>query len=61
MGTCGMNLREMPEELVRRVKAHAAMSGVTLKAYVVEALERAIRENGDDEVVVVKDGEGESI
>ena len=33
---------EIPDELHRRVKAAAAMRGVTLKDYIVEVLSRAV-------------------
>ncbi len=38
-----MNLRDLPEELVRRAKACAALHGMTLKDFVVEALESATK------------------
>lgn len=34
---------EIPDELHRRAKAAAALEGVTLKAYVVAALEAAVK------------------
>ena len=33
-----VNLRDLPEELVRRAKACAALHGITLKNFVVNAL-----------------------
>jgi uncharacterized protein (DUF1778 family) len=36
-----INLRDLPEELVRRAKACAALHGMTLKDFVVKALEAA--------------------
>lgn len=41
METKTINLRDLPEELVRRAKACAALHGMTLKAFVVEALRTA--------------------
>jgi plasmid stability protein len=41
METKTINLRDLPEELVRRAKACAALHGMTLKAFVVEALKEA--------------------
>lgn len=35
---------EIPDDLHMRVKAAAAMRGITLKAYVVAALERALED-----------------
>ncbi len=41
METKTINLRDLPEELVRRAKACAALHGMTLKDFVVKALEVA--------------------
>ncbi len=41
METKTINLRNLPEELVRRAKACAALHGMTLKDFVVKALESA--------------------
>ncbi len=38
-----INLRDMPEDLVRQAKAKAALQGLTLKAFVSAALEQAVR------------------
>ena len=43
MDTKTVNLRDLPEDLVRRAKAHAALSGITLKEFFVQAVEMAIR------------------
>jgi hypothetical protein len=40
-----INLRDLPEEFVRRAKACAALHGVTLKAFVVDAVEKAIEKD----------------
>lgn len=45
MDTKTINLRDLPEELVRRAKACAALHGMTLKDFVVQALERATLED----------------
>jgi len=36
-----VNLRNLPEELVRRAKACAALHGMSLKDFVIQALEKA--------------------
>jgi len=41
MTTKTVNLRDLPEELVRRAKACAALHGMTLKDFVIKALEAA--------------------
>lgn len=38
MDTRTINLRDLPDELVRRAKACAALNGVTLRDYVVQAI-----------------------
>ena len=40
-----VNLRKMPEELIRRAKAHAALRGMTLKQFVIETLEKALQKS----------------
>ena len=42
-----VNLRGMPEELVRRAKARAALGGRSLKAYVIDVLEAAVSVDSD--------------
>jgi len=37
---------EIPEELHRRAKAEAALKGLTLRDFLIEALERAVAGNG---------------
>ena len=41
MDTKTINLRDLPEELVRRAKACAALHGMTLKDFVVQAITKA--------------------
>lgn len=41
METKTINLRNLPEELVRRAKACAALHGMTLKEFVVQAVAKA--------------------
>jgi len=43
METKTINLRDLPEEFVRRAKAYAAMSGLTLKDFVIQAVEAAMK------------------
>jgi predicted DNA-binding protein len=47
METKTINLRDLPDEFVRRAKAHAALSGVTLKDFVITAVEKAMQEMPD--------------
>ncbi len=42
MGTKTVNLRDLPEELVRRAKACAALKGMTLKQFVVQVVSKAV-------------------
>jgi len=42
MDTRTVNLRDLPEDLVRRAKAYAALSGMTLKDFFVQAVEMAM-------------------
>lgn len=44
MDTKTINLRDLPEEFVRRAKAYAAMSGLTLKDFVIQAVEKAMQD-----------------
>ena len=44
MDTKTINLRDLPEEFVRRAKAQAAMNGMTLKDFVIAAVEKAMQE-----------------
>jgi hypothetical protein len=45
MDTTTVNLRDLPAELVRRAKACAALHGMTLKDFVVRAIEKATLED----------------
>jgi hypothetical protein len=45
MDTKTINLRDLPEDLVRRAKACAALHGMTLKDFVVKALESATQKD----------------
>ena len=44
MTTKTVNLRDLPEGLVRRAKVCAALRGMTLKDFAIEALESATRQ-----------------
>jgi hypothetical protein len=44
MDTKTINLRDLPEEFVRRAKAYAAMNGITLKDFVIKAVEKAMQD-----------------
>jgi hypothetical protein len=44
MDTKTINLRDLPEDFVRRAKAHAAMNGMTLKDFVIASVEKAMQE-----------------
>jgi len=43
METRTINLRDLPEDVVRRAKAYAALSGMTLKQFVIDAIEKAMQ------------------
>jgi hypothetical protein len=45
MDTKTVNLRDLPEDLVRRAKAYAALSGMTLKDFFVKAVETAMQQD----------------
>jgi hypothetical protein len=42
METKTINLRDLPEEFVRQAKAYAALSGVSLKDFVIQAVKMAM-------------------
>jgi hypothetical protein len=44
MDTKTINLRDLPEEFVRRAKVQAAMNGMTLKDFVIKAVEKAMQD-----------------
>jgi len=41
MDTKTINLRDLPEEVVRRAKACAALHGMTLRDFVIQAITKA--------------------
>ncbi len=43
METKTINLRDLPEEFVRKAKAYAALSGITLKDFVMQAVQSAMQ------------------
>ena len=43
-----LNLRDLPEDFVKRAKAQAALSGMTLKDFVIQAVERAMQNSGHE-------------
>lgn len=45
MDTKTINLRDLPEELVRRAKACAALHGMTLRDFVLRAISKAVQED----------------
>jgi len=48
MGNKALNLRDLPEDFVKRAKAQAALSGMTLKDFVIEAVEKAMKSSGHE-------------
>jgi hypothetical protein len=42
MDTKTVNLRDVPEELVRKAKAYAALRGMSLKDFFIRAVQREI-------------------
>lgn len=45
MDTKTINLRDLPEELVRRAKVCAVLHGMTLKDFVIHAISKAIEQD----------------
>lgn len=43
METRTINLRDLPEDIVKRAKLYATVRGITLKDFVVEAIEQALQ------------------
>lgn len=43
METKTVNLRDLPEDFVRRAKAYAALSGLSLKDFFIQSVEVAMR------------------
>jgi len=42
MATKTINLRDVPEDLVRRAKAYAALRGVSLKDFILDAVRQVL-------------------
>jgi hypothetical protein len=40
--TKALNLRDLPEDFVRKVKSQAALEGVTLKEFIIRAVSAAL-------------------
>jgi uncharacterized protein (DUF1778 family) len=45
METKTVNLRDLPEDFVRQAKAYAALSGLSLKDFVIQAVEAAMEKD----------------
>lgn len=45
METKTINLRDLPEPFVRQAKAYAALSGLTLKDFILQAVEIAMQKD----------------
>jgi hypothetical protein len=45
MATQTVNLRDLPEDVVRRAKACAALHGITLKDFFIKAVEAAVEKD----------------
>jgi plasmid stability protein len=45
METKTINLRDLPDDLVRKAKACAALHGMTLRDFVLRAIESALQED----------------
>jgi uncharacterized protein (DUF1778 family) len=43
METKTINLRDLPEDFVRQAKAYAALSGLSLKDFVIQAVQTAMQ------------------
>lgn len=43
MDTKTINLRDLPEPFVRQAKAYAALSGLTLKDFILQAVQTAMQ------------------
>ncbi len=48
METKTINLRDVPEELVRRAKAYAAWRGMSLKDFILNAMQQALESAGPE-------------
>jgi len=51
METKTINLRDLPEEFVRQAKAYAALSGLSLKDFVIQAVQAAMRNDIQPQLV----------
>ena len=49
-----VNLRDLPEDLIRRAKAAAAMNGMTLKDWVTDCIRKKIDETERKTGVVLR-------
>jgi len=43
-----LDIRAMPDALLRRAKSAAALQGITMKQFVITALEKAVEESSSD-------------
>jgi hypothetical protein len=48
MATKTVNLRDVPEDLVRQAKAFAALRGMSLKGFILDAVRQAIAQPGSE-------------
>ena len=48
MANKALNLRDMPEDFLKRAKSQAALSGMTLKDFVIQAVEKAMQSSGHE-------------
>jgi hypothetical protein len=48
MGNKALNLRDLPEDFLKQAKAQAALSGMTLKDFVIQAVEKAMQASGHE-------------
>jgi predicted HicB family RNase H-like nuclease len=46
MPSKSLNLRAVPDDLMRRAKAAAALQGITLREWVFKAMEEKLRKGG---------------
>ncbi len=42
-----INLRDIPEDVYRKIKVAAAMAGVTMKAWIIEACEKELNNEAE--------------
>ncbi len=48
MDTRTINLRDVPEDLVRRAKAYAALQGLSLKDFILSAVQKVLDASGPE-------------